>query len=463
MKTLFPPQQEALDFFTEVLRDGRSTLDSSQMGTGKTVVGAQIAKDLIDNSLNLPQREINNVAVICPKAVTPSWQRELRECGLNPLFVLNVEKLRTGKTDYVSKTGSKSFRWNIPKDTLVLVDEIHQLKGPWTLNAGLLVSLIQNNYLVHGMSGTPCDSPMEMRSIGYMLGLHSNTNTIYGRPNYWKWLRQMKCTAGFHGGFEMKDPEFALSALRKSMYGVTTHGLTVSDFPDSFRGNRVIVDPIEFSRNDKIIKAYEKLDMTESHISDYIQYGRIPDHLLEDGDDKPMITRIGEARQECEILKVPDIRDQAHQAMQEGYSVAIFLNYTASIEELSSLLKCDYINGEVPQLVRNNLIKEFQDDKSHCLVLNSATGGTGISLHDTHGERPRVSLISPSFNAKEFSQVLGRIHRNGAKTDALQKVLLADGSIEEYVMQAINRKMKNMDAIHHSQICEFSSSYYTTE
>ena len=43
MKTLFKPQREAADFFLSVLRDGRNTLDSSQMGTGKTVVGSQVA------------------------------------------------------------------------------------------------------------------------------------------------------------------------------------------------------------------------------------------------------------------------------------------------------------------------------------------------------------------------------------------------------------------------------------
>jgi len=94
------------------------------------------------------------------------------------------------------------------------------------------------------------------------------------------------------------------------------------------------------------------------------------------------------------------------------------------------------------------------------IVVNAATGGTGISLHDTNGDRPRLSLISPSFNSYEFSQVLGRIHRNGAKTDALQKVMLSSGSIEEYVMKALARKMDNMNTIHQSQISKLNSTYY---
>ena len=108
----------------------------------------------------------------------------------------------------------------------------------------------------------------------------------------------------------------------------------------------------------------------------------------------------------------------------------------------------------------NKIIEEFQADQTNCIVVNAATGGTGVSLHDTHGNRPRLSLISPSFNAKEFAQVLGRIHRNGAKTDALQRVMLSHGSIEEYVMNAIATKLKAMDNIHKSNICQLTSSVY---
>ena len=75
-------------------------------------------------------------------------------------------------------------------------------------------------------------------------------------------------------------------------------------------------------------------------------------------------------------------------------------------------------------------------------------GGTGLSLHDTQGKHPRVSLISPSFSAKNHLQVLGRIHRNGAKSDALQKILVAADSVEEKVMQSIDKKIKNLRALH---------------
>jgi hypothetical protein len=462
MKTLYPAQEETCDFFVDVIRDGRNSLDSSVMGTGKTVVGARIAKRIIENPfLEEEARRITNVAVICPKAVFPSWETELRECGLEPTFIQNVEKLRLGKTPWVKKVGKKNFKWEIPTDTLVLVDEIHKLKGPWTLNAALLVALVKQGFRIHGMSGTPCENPMEMRPLGYMLRLHTNDHSRGGLPNYWQWLTKLRCTKGFFGGHEMRDVGFALSQLRQTMYGVSTRGLTVADFPDSFRDNRVIVDPIEFSNNEKIVQAYDKLDMDAEEVRDYIERGNVPEHLRGlDEDDRPMIVKILDARIECEKFKVADIAAMAKDAIKEGYNVVVFMNFTKSLHEVSGLLECEYIDGSIAADARNDIIDKFQRDETHCLALNAATGGTGISLHDTVGERPRLSLISPSFNAKEFSQVLGRIHRNGAKSDALQKVLLSDGSIEEYVMEAISKKLHHMNLIHNSQICELNSSYY---
>ena len=46
MKTLYPPQQKAAEHFLGCLKQGRHTLDTSEVGTGKTVVAAYLAKQL---------------------------------------------------------------------------------------------------------------------------------------------------------------------------------------------------------------------------------------------------------------------------------------------------------------------------------------------------------------------------------------------------------------------------------
>jgi len=172
VKSLYPRQQDAADFFLSKLLSRINTLDGSHTGCGKTVVACYLAK-----MLGFP------VAVICPKAVIPSWERELKEFGIDPIFVLNYEKIRTGNTQYMTRKGKKIFKWLIPRDTFVLVDEIHKAKGPFTLNAQLLISLVLQKYRVHGMSATASETPAEMRALEFCLGLHSLNKDVFPLQN----------------------------------------------------------------------------------------------------------------------------------------------------------------------------------------------------------------------------------------------------------------------------------------
>ena len=230
MKTLYPKQQEAFDFFWAKHKLGLNSLDTSHVGTGKTVVAAHLAK-----VLKRP------VAVLCPKAVIPSWERELKETGIEPLFVLNYEKIRTGKTEWMSKRGKKIMTWHLPEDTLVLVDEVHKCKGPYTQNAQLLVSLVTQGYSVHAMSATAAEDPTEMRPIGYALGLHNLNKASDGLKSWFSWMMQFGCTQNQWNAWELRR-KTKLHDLNKVMYGKNVKRLTVDDFPDSFKENRVFIE-----------------------------------------------------------------------------------------------------------------------------------------------------------------------------------------------------------------------------
>ena len=66
-------------------------------------------------------------------------------------------------------------------------------------------------------------------------------------------------------------------------------------------------------------------------------------------------------------------------------------------------------------------------------------GGTGLSLHDEHGNHPRMSLISPSFSAIDLRQALGRIHRATGVTPAIQKIVFANDTVEMGVCKAVRK------------------------
>jgi superfamily II DNA or RNA helicase len=429
MKTLYPKQKEAFDFFSIKQKSGSNTLDTSHVGTGKTVVAAHLAK-----SLNRP------VAVICPKAVIPSWERELKETGIEPIFVLNYEKIRTGKTEWMSKRGKKIMKWDLPEDTLVLVDEVHKCKGPYTQNAQLLVSLVAQGYSIHAMSATAAEDPTEMRPLGFALGLHSLNKPTDTTKSWFGWMMQFGCTQNEWNAWELRAKS-KLSDLNKVMYSRNVKRLTVDDFPDSFKANRVFVEPVAFGSAAKIAKAYKDLGITPEIIT----------RLLEDGtveDSDWVLVNLLRARQLAESLKAKDMADMAKDYVEQGHSVVLFVNFTDTADTLQKLLECPAIVGGQTADERQQVIDDFQDDKEHVIVVNIAAGGTGISLHDINGNRQRISLISPTFNVKDHLQALGRIHRNGAKSDAIQKILVASESIEEHVMRVIEQKSDNLNTLH---------------
>lgn len=425
MKTLFPKQKEAADFFLNNLRNNRNTLDTSSVGTGKTVVACHIAKEL-----GVP------VAVVCPKAVIPSWTRELAECGVDPIFVMNYEKLRTGRTKFLMKSGKKIMRWTLPSNALVLVDEIHAAKGAYTQNAQIVISLVQQNYRVHGMSATAAENPAEMRALGYMLGLHSLNKPESGLKSWYGWMMGNGCYQDDWGKWMMSKSPQKLAAVKASMVDRVSR-LSVSDFPDSFKNNRVFVEPIVFSEQSKILKAFSDLNITPEIVQTYIENGSVENSEF-------AFVNLLRARQLAEAFKIKDIHEMAEQLIHEGNSVVVFVNFRETVESLSSLLQCPAIHGGQSTAERQKAIDDFQNDQETALVVNIAAGGTGISLHDVNGKRPRVSLICPTYNAKQHLQALGRIHRNGAKSDAVQKILVAADSIEEVVIKAITEKTTNL-------------------
>tara|TARA_R110000772_G_scaffold50668_1_gene116460 strand:+ start:5266 stop:6573 length:1308 start_codon:yes stop_codon:yes gene_type:complete len=429
MKTLFPKQVEAKDFFLQVQQTNRNTLDTSDAGTGKTVVAAHLIREL-----GCP------VAVLCPKSVIPSWERELADAGVEPLFVMNFEKIRGGRTKWMSKRGKKIMKWNIPPETLILCDEIHKCKGPYTLNAQLVISLQGQGFSIHGMSATAAEDPTEMRALGYMLELHNLNRSLreqgtITQPSWTTWMTRHGCGQNFWGQWEL-NKRSTLKTVRETMYGNNTCRLSVDDLPEAFKENRIFIEPIQFKDSAKIKRAYKELGITPEIVEEYIVEGKITegDHIL---------TNILRARQLAEGLKAPDIAEMAEDLMLEGLSVVIFVNFRDTVEALCQRLQCDRVEGS-QKTDRQQAIDDFTSDKTNCIVVNTTAGGTGVSLHDMHGNRPRVSLISPAFSAKDYVQVLGRIHRNGMKSNAMQKVLVANGSVEEHVMASMQRRLENL-------------------
>jgi SNF2 family DNA or RNA helicase len=98
----------------------------------------------------------------------------------------------------------------------------------------------------------------------------------------------------------------------------------------------------------------------------------------------------------------------------------------------------------------------FNEDKSQIIIANIKAGGVGISLHDTHGKYPRVSIISPSWSAQDILQALGRIHRAKGKTETLQKIIFCKDTIEEKICEKVAEKIGNIAMINDGNMSAYN-------
>jgi len=406
-----------------------AAIDGSDTGTGKTYAAICVAREL---GLK--------IAVVCPKAVIHAWKRVItKHFGMDYEFVLNYESVKTGKFKDigvwkpVSKISTREFfQWNLPKNTLIIFDESHRLKGHGTQNAEIAVAAKKQKYQILCCSATNAINPIELKTTGLILGVY--------KKNFTQFLRDHDCDKG-RFGWEFGGSKTVLHKLHTELFVQ--------------RGTRIRKeDIVGFPDCDTIAEAYNIDETSEKELKEVYADMRkeltmlnIKMKTTKEYQINSMVIQL-RARQKAELLKVPLIIEMVEEAIEDGMSVAVFLNFSESIRALSKRLKTDCIVwGENKGTEREKNIDAFQDDTARVILINVKAGGAGLSLHDLNGTYPRLSIISPTPSAVDLRQALGRIHRDGAKSKALQKIVFVANTEEEDTCERVKLKLENLDTM----------------
>lgn len=415
-------QQPRVDRLVEILRNHNAALDASATGTGKTVVALAVA-----NTLNL------NPLVVAPKSVITMWHEMSRSMNVKLMDVVNLEKLKTGKTQWLKKNGPKTFKWNLPADGFIILDECHKVSGQDTLNSRMLAMAKVQKLKVLTMSATPFDSPLKMRTLGYLYGLHN-----YNTADFWRFCRAHGCQpAIFHRGLEFPKGAGAKKHLAK-LHAEIAHLMvrqTIDEIP-GFPENQIYCDLYDLAKD-----YTAEINSIESEFTGVLK-------------DKPKsaIEAQIRARQKTELYKVPLLIDLAEDMLAEGCSVVIFVTFRETVAQLvRGLHRHDIstiIGGQSPN-ERDGELARFQTDQSTVCVATIQSGGQSVNLHHTETSvRPRRTLITPNFSAVDFTQCFGRIHRATALSKSIQRIILAAGTVEEKnVYPAVQRKLGNISTL----------------
>lgn len=426
----YPKQDACIRHLVSILSKSNSAaaLNGSETGTGKTLCAIEVARQL-----GVP------VVVVCPKIVIPSWIRTFEDQEVKALEVINYEKLRTGKTPLGSWVRGQ-FVWKLPVGSLVIWDEVHRAQGAFTKNSKMLIGAKLCCLRNLALSATAAEDPTELRALGYLLGLHNLSNFVV-------WAKERGCAFDIWNKLTFtKSTSIAkshLSTLQAEIYPSRGVKLTRQDLADHFRNSQIITDPLDFGDKGSIAKIYAAM---ESELQSLAERKEKDDP---ESKGSALVAQL-RARQEVELLKIPAMEELTADALTEGRSVALFVNFDATLDALLSRIQepCGVVRGGQKEKDREKFVDQFQRGEIRVILLNMSAGGLGVSLHDTVGDRPRTAIISPSFNAKELEQVKGRVDRTGAQSDSIQRILVAAGTIEEQIVRSLTQKINNMQTLH---------------
>ena len=459
----------------------QSAVDLSWTGTGKTYVAAATLSLLKTPTL-----------VVAPKIARTAWERAAAHFE-DRFSVVGYELLRAGQTPFgkwdnnqrvadeffkcvncqlkvdldkfqpcyahpqgihcieTKKKPIRRGKFNFhPAVKTVVFDEGHRCGAIDSLNADMMIAAKQQGKRILTLSATPACSPLGMRALGYLLGLHNlNADLLevakIGQrlrlPSFRRWAYSQGCVmdARFHGWKWMAGRERQLEvmrAIREQLIPAKGVCVTTDDIP-GFPACDISAELYDLDDPAAIDGCYQEMAEAVAMIHSRAAFDKNLEHPL---------TKMLRGRQTVEVLKVPLATELAEDYLAAGNSVVFFVNFTQTIDELKKRFpEAGVIDGTTPG--RDETVERFQVNELRALIVNNEAGKESMSLHDLQGGHPRVGLVFPCFSATTMQQVFGRLPRDGGKTPCFYRVLFANKTLEVPIQRALEAKRGNMRAL----------------
>lgn len=431
-------------------------------GTGKT----KVCVDLI--GYYFKERNMKRILVVCPLSVIYTWVNELKTHASYDYLCVplegttenKIEQLkslpkptRIGKpiivvTNYDSLYRMEKELFNFNPD-IVIADEAHKTKNHESKTAKALYAISQTAQVRLALTGTPIgNNPLDVFGIYKFIDFRifgSNYNqfrSLYAdvkyvgerRDSYGRIIKR-----GFPSVQGYRNTDILSDKMYQHAYRVTKE--EAIDLPD------LVSITIPVTLEQKALDLYKKLE--EEQILEIERYGET-DYLKAN----KAVTFIVKASQitggtvklvSGKILQVSDAKLLAIKEILEGVmdgrrKVVIFARFIGEINRLMEELtnegySVEVITGETKH--RDRIIDSFQDDdKPEIIILQTKTAGVGITLH----RADTVIFYSYDYSYIDYDQAIARVYRNGQKNKTTVYHLVAEGTVDEDILQAIQNK-----------------------
>ena len=478
--TLRPYQVEGYRWLTFLYEHRMGGILADDMGLGKTVQAlALLAHAIEEHRAAAPGEPFAPFLVVAPTSVISNWAAEA-ERFLPEAKVVTIAETTAGKTPLAERVAGAHLV--LTSYTLLRMDEdayvsyaagLGSEEGPDTPGWGALL-LDEAQFVKNtgtrawsiarampartkiAMTGTPLENNlMELWALLTIVadGLFPSARAfrdLYARP----------AESG-------EDPAHAAATtarLRRRIRPLMlrrTKELVAAELPakNDVRvnlplapGHRRIYDTHLQRERQKVLGLLEDMDKNRFTIFQSLTLLRrlALDAALIDPDAYEGVTS---AKREYLVERLPEL-------LAGGHRVLVFSQFTGYLKSISARLAEEgidhlYLDGSTRN--RAEVIEAFRAGAAPVFLISLKAGGFGLNLT----EADHVFIMDPWWNPAAEQQAVDRIHRIGQDKEVHVYRLVAEGTIEEKVMQLKESKAALFDAVVGEG--EFASAAVTAE
>ena len=478
--TLRPYQVEGYRWLTFLYEHRMGGILADDMGLGKTVQAlALLAHAIEEHRAAAPVEPFAPFLVVAPTSVISNWAAEA-ERFLPGAKVVTITETTAGKTPLAERVAGAHLV--LTSYTLLRMDEdayvsyaagLGSEEGPGTPGWGALL-LDEAQFVKNtgtrawsiarampartkiAMTGTPLENNlMELWALLAIVadGLFPSARAfrdLYARP----------AESG-------EDPAHAAATtarLRRRIRPLMlrrTKELVAAELPAKndtrvnlplAPGHRRIYDTHLQRERQKVLGLLEDMDKNRFTIFQSLTLLR---RLALDAPliDPEAYAGVSSVKRDYLVQQLPDL-------LEKGHRVLVFSQFTGYLKSISARLAEEgighlYLDGSTRN--RAEVIDAFTSGQEPVFLISLKAGGFGLNLT----EADHVFIMDPWWNPAAEQQAVDRIHRIGQDKEVHVYRLVAEGTIEEKVMQLKESKAALFDAVVGEG--EFASAAVTAE
>lgn len=480
--TLRPYQVEGYRWLTFLYEHRMGGILADDMGLGKTVQAlALLAHAIEEHSTAAPREPFAPFLVVAPTSVISNWAAEA-ERFIPEAKVVTITETTAGKTPLAERVAGAHLV--LTSYTLLRMDEdayisyaagLGSEEGPGGETPGWGALLLDEAQFVKNtgtrawsiarampartkiaMTGTPLENNlMELWALLAIVadGLFPSARAfrdLYARP----------AESG-------EDPVHAAATTARLRQRIRplmlrrTKELVAAELPakNDVRvnlplapGHRRIYDTHLQRERQKVLGLLEDMDKNRFTIFQSLTLLRrlALDAALIDPDAYEGITS---AKREYLVERLPEL-------LAGGHRVLVFSQFTGYLKSIARTLGekgIDHLYLDGSTRNRAEVIEAFRSGAAPVFLISLKAGGFGLNLT----EADHVFIMDPWWNPAAEQQAVDRIHRIGQEREVHVYRLVAEGTIEEKVMQLKASKAALFDAVVGEG--EFASAAVTAE